>query len=257
MLVDRPSRTRKAAIAELARRVTVGLARKMADRNGLRLVPASEATSDECRVRMLRADAITVVLDVGANEGQYGQALRRSGWMGRIVSFEPQAAAFGALAARARSDDRWEARRLAVGAVAESLVINVSAASMSSSFLPMHANHEELVPGSGYVATERVDCVALDGVFHEYVLQADRVALKIDVQGFESRVLAGAARSLRRITLVELELCLTELYVGQPRTDEIVATLAAAGFELVAIDPEHVDPDTGRTSWANATFRRA
>ena len=244
-------------MAALARRVTLGVLRRAARRNGLRLVPATAPSSDVCRVRMLQADAITVAIDVGANEGQYGRTLRDSGWTGRIVSFEPQAAAYAALAARARADAAWQTRRLALGERRGSLELNVSASPMSSSFLAMHANHERLVPGSGYVATEHVDCVTLDGVFDEIVGTGDRVALKLDVQGFEARVLAGASDCLSRIALIELELCLAELYVGQPRAEEIIATLAAAGFGLVAVDPEHIEPRTGRTSWANATFRRA
>lgn len=205
---------------------------------------------------MLRADAISVVLDVGANEGQYAHALRLSGWTGRIVSFEPLAAAFEVLAARAEGDSRWQARRLAIGRHAAALDLNVSAASMSSSFLPMHANHERLVPGTQYVATEPVACVPLDDVFDEDVGNGDRTALKVDVQGFETEVLAGAAESLRRIQIVEIELNLIDLYVSQPSAEQVIATLATAGFSLVAMDPEHVDLATGQASWANATFRR-
>jgi hypothetical protein len=128
---------------------------------------------------------------------------------------------------------------------------------MSSSLLPMHANHERLVPGTGYVGTELVECAALDDVIGDHVGPDDRVALKIDVQGYEAQVLEGASQSLRNIRLVELELCLTELYVGQAPAEEIIAVLARAGFRLIGLDPEHVDPESGRTSWANAMFRRA
>ena len=257
MLVDRPSRRARGAVTAVARRVSAQLLRRLADRNGLSLVPAGVPSADVRRTRMLRADAITVVLDVGANEGQYARSLRHHGWTGRIVSFEPQAAPFEVLAANCEADADWQSRRLALAAEPGAGELNVSLSSMSSSFLPMHANHERLVPGSQYVGAERVSCLPLDEVFDEHVGPDDRAALKIDVQGFEAQVLAGASRSLSRIQLVELELCLIELYVGQPAADEIIATLAAAGFGLVGVDSEHVDPATGRTSWANATFRRA
>lgn len=239
------------------RRVGAGVLRRLAARSGQRLVDAGIPTPDECRLLMLRADAIDVVLDVGANEGQYALSLRQVGWTGRIVSFEPQAAVVETLTARAAGDDAWQARRLAIGARRESLELKVSRSSMSSSFLPMHANHERLVPGTQYVAAEVVDCVALDDVLDEYVGPDDRVALKIDAQGYEAQVLEGASASLARIRLIEIELCLVELYVGQSAAEDLIAMLGAAGFGMVGVEPEHIDPDSGRTSWANATFRRA
>ena len=40
---------------------------------------------------ILRQRAIDLVIDVGANAGQFGAGLRRIGYQGRILSFEPVA----------------------------------------------------------------------------------------------------------------------------------------------------------------------
>lgn len=253
----RPLRRVTTSRAAFTHRAFGAVLRRAASSRGYRLVPAAIPSADERRLRMLCADGITVALDVGANEGQYALALRAVGWPGRIVSFEPLAKAFEGLAARASEQPVWQCRRLALGARQGPLELNVSASSMSSSILPMHANHERLIPGTQYVATEEVACLPLDEVFDEYVAPADRAALKIDVQGYELEALAGASRSLPRISVIEFELCLDELYIGQPAVAHIIATLFDAGFVLAGVDPEHVDSSTGRTSWANATFRRA
>ena len=206
---------------------------------------------------MLECAAITVLLDVGANEGQYGLSLRASGWTGRIVSFEPLHAAFTQLRAVADADSAWTAVELALGDIAEDVELNVSGTPMSSSFLPMLPAHEHLVPRSGYTHTEWVRCVRLDDVFDELVGREMSVGLKLDVQGFEMHVLRGAVNALSRITFIETEVNLDHLYDGQPTAAGVIRYLDESGFRLVGVGPEHVSPVTGHTSWINATFRRS
>lgn len=68
-------------------------------------------------VRILDHHGIDVVLDVGANVGQYAARLRQGGWSGRIVSFEPLPDAHATLEAAAAPDALWEvAPRMALGA---------------------------------------------------------------------------------------------------------------------------------------------
>src|SRR5205807_2909453 len=74
------------------------------------------------------------VLDVGANAGQYAQMLRRHGYRGWIVSFEPVRGAFEELEQAAGRDARWRAFRRALGARSERRRIEVAGVSQLSSF---------------------------------------------------------------------------------------------------------------------------
>ncbi|MEP6872487.1 MAG: FkbM family methyltransferase [Anaerolineaceae bacterium] len=58
--------------------------------------------------------------------------------------------------------------------------------------------------------------------------------LKIDTQGSERSVLAGAERSLNRALAVEIELTYVPLYEDQALAWEIHDTLSNLGFVLVA-----------------------
>ena len=69
---------------------------------------------------------IDVVLDVGANVGQFGASLRAQGYRGKIVSYEPISTVYRTLAVNTATDLEWDINNFALGLKAESVTINVS-----------------------------------------------------------------------------------------------------------------------------------
>lgn len=208
------------------------------------------------RAHLLSRFGVTVVLDVGANAGIYGGELRQIGYGGRIVSFEPLSSAFAGLAARAAHDPGWEAVNVALGASAGEAVLNVAGNSWSSSVRPMLDVHLSAAPESRYVGTEAVRMETLDAVFGRYVRPDDRVWLKIDTQGHERDVLAGATASLSRIESVELEMSPVGLYEGEALFTEMYDWLVAQGYACVHLAPGLVDPADERLLSLDGYFHR-
>jgi len=207
--------------------------------------------------RILQHGEIDLVLDVGANTGHYGRALRELGYAGRIVSFEPLAAAHEALERTARGSPGWTvAPRMAIGDADGEVEMHVAGNSVSSSILDMLPAHERAAPGSAYVAHEKVPLRRLDGVAGQYLTGVRRVLLKIDTQGYEDHVLTGAAGVLDRIAAIQTELTLVPLYSGQRLLDEMRARIEAMGFELFAIFPGYVDETSGQTLQLDGYFLR-
>lgn len=207
--------------------------------------------------RLLRHCGIDLVLDVGANSGQYAAELRTHGYAGRIVSFEPLATAHARLTRAAHGDSGWSiAPRMALGDADGETTIHVAGNSFSSSILDMLPSHERAAPGSGYVASETVPLKRLDSVAREYLADSRRVLLKIDTQGYEDRVLAGAAVVLDKVTAIQTELSLVPLYAGHLLFDEMRRKLEALGFELFAILPGFVNEQTGQTLQLDGFFLR-
>lgn len=207
---------------------------------------------------MLGHHAVDLVLDVGANTGQFAQHLRAAGYRGRIVSFEPLAAAHRALELASRDDPLWDvAPRLAIGARAATIELHVAGNSVSSSTLDMLASHADAAPGSAYVGTEQVEMATLDAIAPRYLGEASRLFLKMDTQGTEDQVLDGAAALLPRATGLQLELSLVPLYEGQQLFDALHARLRALGFAAWAFAPVFSDARSGRMLQVDATYFRA
>jgi FkbM family methyltransferase len=208
------------------------------------------------RVALMRRLGIDLVIDVGANEGQYGSALRRLGYPGRIISFEPVGEAYAKLELRAAADPSWECRRRALGAEAGAAVMSVAANLYSSSLLPIDPSHVAAAPDSATVRTEEVAVARLDDEIAELDLTSRRVLLKLDVQGFERDVLAGAGQTLPSVLALETELSMKQLYSGQALWRDMVDLIETHGLGLHAVEEEFVDPRTGETLQLNGLFVR-
>ena len=168
------------------------------------------------RKLLFRSLAIDTVLDVGANAGQYARQLRGDlGYQGRILSFEPLESAFALLERRTARDAKWKAFKLALGENNSADEINVAGNSVSSSLLDMLPSHERSAPESRYVSRQPVQVRTLDSMYDDVCAPTDNVYLKIDTQGFESKVLKGAERWLGRIRAVQMEMSLVPLYSGE------------------------------------------
>lgn len=176
----------------------------------------------------LHSREIDLVLDVGANVGQYAKVLRGQGYAGRIRSFEPVGSAYAGLARAAATDTAWETHRTAVGAAIGTAVINVSQNTVFSS-IKTTTDRAALFDGSSAVAsTETVAVTTIDAAMAGD--GARRVFLKIDTQGFERDVMAGAAASLARCAGLQLELPIEHLYHDVWSMREALDFVGDAGF---------------------------
>ena len=208
-------------------------------------------------VRILDHHGIDVVLDVGANVGQYATRLRQGGWSGRIVSFEPLPDAHATLEAAAAPDALWEvAPRMALGASTGTVSLNVSAESDMSSALPFVPEMADLLDSAAYTGTVTAPLARLDGVFGEHAGSAGRVLLKIDTQGTEAAVLEGASGVLDRIYGIQLELSIVPVYLGERTYLDMIATLGELGFRPALFVPGYFNQRSARLISMDGVFIR-
>jgi FkbM family methyltransferase len=199
---------------------------------------------------------IHTVLDVGANAGQYSFELRKAGYKGRIISFEPLSDAYQRLRLNAAHDAGWQTFNFALGDINGITSIHVSRHSPSSSLLPMTSLHNEAAPGSEYTGDEEIEIKTLDSIFGTLGTSGENVFLKVDTQGYEKKVLDGAINSLSGISGIQLELSATRLYEGEDSYYSLCRFVEEKNFQLVRIMPGFTHNNTHEMLQFDAIFFR-
>ena len=192
------------------------------------------------RNELIRCLEVNRILDVGAHTGESVLELLALGWSGQADSFEPDARSFPELEQRASSHEWWSVHRIAIGDREATANLHLSKNEISSSLRAMTDAHLRAAPDSVNTGSVEVGMRRLDDAIA--VETEDRIFLKIDVQGFESEVLAGASRVLSNVVLAQIELSFLPLYEGQSLWIDVVSTMSRHGFTLCEMLPGIHDP---------------
>jgi len=191
------------------------------------------------RIKLLKNYNIDVIIDVGANIGQYGAELRNIGYEGKIISFEPTSEAFQKLQKTASKDNSWEVYNMSLGERDGESTINISKNSVSSSILKDLPQLTESAPEATFIKKETIIIKKLDTIFEDLKIKDKNIYLKIDTQGYEKMVLDGAVKSLKYITGIQMEMALIPSYEGSLTFEEMSANLKNLGFKLTTIESGH------------------
>jgi FkbM family methyltransferase len=165
--------------------------------------------------RRLGRDGIRVVFDVGANVGQSALSYLREFPQAEIFSFEPVAATFQELVAATRQFPRVHPYNLGMGREAGEALIHVNPRSVMSSIKQSRPEDR----------SETITLETIAGFAEKHGLGTIDF-LKIDTEGFDLEVLAGAAPLLQQ-QRIHFVLSECEPVV---RTKEFVSFSAMADF---------------------------
>lgn len=206
------------------------------------------------QVRFLQSRGIDVVFDVGANVGQFGTELRQIGYQGDILSFEPIPTAFAELRVVASRDARWATENVGLGEKAGELVLNVSRATVFSSFVAQTSAAEAFASEAETATRIQVPVRKLDDYLSH--AQGRRAFIKIDTQGFEEQVLKGGDQMLELALGVQLEVPIVHLYEGVWRMEEALAFMREKGFVPAQFRPVNIIGDDPSCLEVDCVFRR-
>lgn len=175
-------------------------------------------TGEKKLVEKLREFNIRTALDIGANKGQWaGMVLNETKWS--VVSFEPQIRDFQFLEKlKINFSDRFYCYNLALGDKTENTVINIHGSSTELSFINNDLNNLPLLSGKS-LFTEEISMVTIDDFYQANQIQFSTIDfVKIDVEGYEYKVLLGARVFLREVkpTFIQMEMNWHQLFTGTP-----------------------------------------
>lgn len=194
----------------------------------------------------LNSMKVDLVIDVGANNGQYGESLRKLGYRGNILSFEPLKNEYKTLIAKTSKDNKWKCLNLGLGEKDETKSINIAENSVSSSILKILDKHIHANERSKYVSNQLIQLKRLDQVFNFQKENYKNIFLKIDTQGYEEKVIDGCSNLLNDFLGIQIELTVERMYDSQTLYIDLIKKLNSYNYELWDLKRGFHNPKTGQ-----------
>ncbi len=201
----------------------------------------------------IRSLGIQTILDIGANNGVFASHMRQEFPEAFIYAFEPLPDCFQELQARHAQDIRFKAFSVALGDTAGEMTMEHNAFHPSSSLRPMSKLHKLLYPKTADARPETIRITRLDDLLAKEML-APRILVKIDVQGYEDKVLAGGTAVMQKVAAAIIEASFVPLYEGQPLFNDICRIMDGLGFSYSGDMGRHYSRLTDKLLYEDALF---
>ena len=226
----------------------------------LQQIPTKEqkeqiAASEACKIMWLRNTQIQTILDIGANTGQFAKSIHQIFPQAILYSFEPLEDCYNELVNNFKEIPQFQAFNVALGDKTAQMEINCSQYSPSSSLLTMAEIHKNAFPYTQDQTLYKVDVVKLSDIANKLNLQKP-ILIKLDVQGFEDKVIAGGKDVIEQAELIIIEMSLEELYENQPLFDDIYKILVNLGFKYKGNYEQLHSPQDGRILQVDGIFMK-
>jgi FkbM family methyltransferase len=155
-----------------------------------------------------------------------------------VVSFEPVRRYFDKI--KDRASQNWHVYNYALGSSRSEKEITIfDSPGLASIRAPNLAAMKQLLPRHAVKveAREVIQIHRLDEIFGDIGIDASRILLKIDTQGYDLEVFRGASGVLNRVQAVQTELSFQSVYENMPGYAETLAEMQRAGFEVSGMFP--------------------
>lgn len=194
-----------------------------------------------------------ILLDVGANVGQFALSLVKYQPQATIYSFEPYSAAFQKLDQNTQNWANIIPVNLALGSENITQKLYIHQYPVMNSLLDIAKSEREIWgPMENQVD---VEVMTLDHWISTNNISSIDL-LKVDTQGYDLEVLKGASNYLRQnlVKLALVEVNFIKIYENQIYFEDIYGFLKTFGFNLVGLYDTRCQGKQPFIGWGNALF---
>ena len=175
-----------------------------------------------------------VVYDIGANRGDFASFLAKLPNVPIVYCFEPLPDVYQQLTQNTMNLNNIKCFQVALGDRSGIERMYANDFSPSSSILPMCPVHMKEFPDTKRSHEIQIRMMTLEETVREFRLLSPDF-IKIDVQGFEDRVITGGREIIKKARFCMLELSLVSLYEKSILITDINLMMRNLGFGLVSI----------------------
>ncbi len=204
----------------------------------------------------LRSIPIQTVIDVGANTGQFARQISQIFPQVSLYCFEPLPEPFKALEGWALGQNgRVKVFNFALGENEGTVEMCFHTKhSPSSSLLASTDITKKIFPLTESQTPMGVKLTTLDNALSSAIpLLKPKILVKLDVQGYEDRVIRGGSKTLSLATACVLEVNVDTLYYGQTDFKEVINLFDQMGF-YYAGNLEQIYGSDGHVIYFDAVF---
>ncbi|OOG76163.1 FkbM family methyltransferase [Algoriphagus sp. A40] len=194
------------------------------------------------------------IIDIGANRGQFASRFRLLFPLAKIYCFEPIPEVFNHLCELFKNDPNFKGFNLGLGEKPGTFDFFQNDFSDSSSLLPMKNLHKENFPFTQNEKLIKISVDTLDNLSAKSLELTGPILVKIDVQGFEKMVILGGIDTIKKASVLILEVSFQELYENQVYFDTIYSMLKEMGFSFMGNYDQLHSPKDGSILQADAIF---
>ncbi len=203
----------------------------------------------------LLSERIKTILDIGADIGSSAVFFHQLLPDAKIYSFEPLAHCYDKLQDKIRKMAGSRCFNVALGNYNGKGIIYHNEFSDSSSLLQMGQIHKEAFPFAEKTKEEKIDVRKLDDIADSIQVE-DNILIKIDVQGFEDKVIEGGKKTIQRSRWLIVETSLEPCYQHALYFDDIHSMLKSLGFVFKGSESFLRNPKNGHLLFCDCIYMR-